>query len=615
MHSRRRKRLLIKNSNIIWQEPVITEKIFFEQNQFNINYIAFPWAQKLDYKETGLDIKDLVINKNEDNYTCCQHVYFRKLISLFKNLNINTVYTPHKIKGEDEINGIKILPCPLYAVNVEDKKRNNLFNSIDFLNKKRDIWYSFQGSYANYYMSDIRKKIFSLKDTKNNKIINNGNEWHFDKAVYKNDIKIDEEKLENYNNLLLNSRFSLCPSGSGPNSIRFWESLAAGSIPVLLSDKLDLPSHELWDKAIVKMSEKEIENIEKILREIDEKKEIEMRANCLKIYSHFKDNYTNKVRKNNFDTIVHYCCGSYFEGNYGGVARYDYQVWKTFHNRVFFQGPRDKLKMLKFLENKKNPLVITDNHLSCDIPNKYMVLLIHHGCARTTAERNPDWGEPWKSLCVNGQNKMLTYRSIRNTKIVSISQSCSDDFTKYYGQNYTKFNRVDILHPSELDENRYKTKFNDKPIVLGNWVHVKKGQALIPTLKKKLNQFTFQQLDVKLNGNDFDDFNRRKQDIYLNADIFLQIGNSEGNSYATLDALLCGMVIVASNVGLFYKDVPDNCFVKLEWEKNNNIKYVESKLIDAWERREELSKNARKWYLDNYRFIDWEKKMKDIISS
>ena len=32
---------------------------------------------------------------------------------------------------------------------------------------------------------------------------------------------------------------------------------------------------------------------------------------------------------------------------------------------------------------------------------------------------------------------------------------------------------MDII-PSELDENIYKTIFNNNPIVLGNWTHVKK---------------------------------------------------------------------------------------------------------------------------------------------
>ena len=102
--------------------------------------------------------------------------------------------------------------------------------------------------------------------------------------------------------------------------------------------------------------------------------------------------------------------------------------------------------------------------------------------------------------------------------------------------------------------------------------------------------------------------------MYIDADIFLQISNSEGNSYATLDALLCGLPIVSSNVGLFYKDVPEDCYVKLEWEKNGDADYVEKKIKYAWDNKELLSKKARDWYMKNCRFIDWSNKIKTVIN-
>ena len=35
--------------------------------------------------------------------------------------------------------------------------------------------------------------------------------------------------------------------------------------------------------------------------------------------------------------------------------------------------------MLEYLKNNPNALVITDNHLACDIPNEYKIILVHHG--------------------------------------------------------------------------------------------------------------------------------------------------------------------------------------------------------------------------------------------
>ena len=72
--------------------------------------------------------------------------------------------------------------------------------------------------------------------------------------------------------------------------------------------------------------------------------------------------------------------------------RYDTQLSLIFPNRIFLKLPREK-NVAIFLNTCKNPIIITDNHISCDIPNNYPVLLVHHGCALSTFERNPIIGQ------------------------------------------------------------------------------------------------------------------------------------------------------------------------------------------------------------------------------
>ena len=613
---------LLKQIGLFWQYPVITEKEFYRQNRGDVNFLPFPWATVID-KNVNLNklfelLKSITYRSNQ-YYTCCQHIRFRELEQLWHMLGIDTVYTPHKCLGEDKLGSINLVACPLYAVNLEDETRNQLFKDVSFLKKKRTYFYSFLGGYQpSNYLTDIRLKIFDLnKKGRKDCVIKNTGDWHFNCDVYRGgqDIngKLNEDqshkvKTKIYNTNLIESRYSLAPSGSGPNSIRFWEALGAGSIPVLLADTLELPKHKLWNKSIVRIKESQINNIDDILEAIGEDEETQRRENCLKLYRYFRNNYKNERIQH---TVIHYCCGSYYKGDFGGVARYDYHISKAFPNYKHFTGPSEKNQLLLFLEKCPNPLVITDNHLACDIPNKYEVILVHHGVAETHAVREPGWNG---YFCCDGQKKMLYHRAPNRTRIISISQFCTDEFTRLYAETYTKFPIRTILHSSELNESKYKTHWNNtSPIVIGNWKGVNKGEFVVKHLMKKCPQFTFQPLHVYPDENGIDNWNSRKQESYLQSDIFLQLYVIEGNSYATLDALLCGIPIVASDVGLFYKDVPEDCFVKIDWKRINDVEYVEEKLKYAWDHKEELGRKGREWYLANCAFEDWKKKMRDVV--
>ncbi len=315
--------------------------------------------------------------------------------------------------------------------------------------------------------------------------------------------------------------------------------------------------------------------------------------------------------------LISYCCGTYDEGSTGGVGRFEHDFQLIFPDRKFFEGPRQKREMLSYLSRCKNPLIVTDNHLSCDIPNKYMTIVVHHGCAEVTSERNPTWGEPWRSLCTNGQRKMLDYRKPEKTLFVSTSISCTKDFERCFGDKYTKFKVVDIRLTSEFDEKRYKEKWNDSPVIMGSWSHVKKGRDCIERIKSRMKEYQFKNLSVKLYGKDYERFFREKQDGYLSSDIYLLLSNSEGTPYAALDAMACGLVIVATNVGIFEYDVPEDCFVKMDWRRVSDPNYVKKKVDEGWERRDELGKKAREWYLKNssrgYFNSKWKKLINEFI--
>ena len=62
-----------------------------------------------------------------------------------------------------------------------------------------------------------------------------------------------------YWQLLSETQFSLCPRGDNCGSVRFYESLAAGCIPALLADGVELPLQNIlpWDDMLVRVPEYE----------------------------------------------------------------------------------------------------------------------------------------------------------------------------------------------------------------------------------------------------------------------------------------------------------------------------------------------------------------------
>mgnify|MGYP001348155510 CR=1 FL=1 len=303
---------ILTKYKLFWQYPVITEKTFYLQNKDNSDFLGFPWATIFDKKynlQVIFNILKPYIDSSKTYYSCCQHIHFKYFLGLWSALNIKTVYISHKVKGEDIINGISLKPCPLYALNIEDPLISKDFENIDLLNVERPVLYNFIGGYQSNYLTQIRPNIFKMKHP-DNTVIKNTGMWHLDKLVYnsaqnvKQELNVNNEhinKTKYYNELLIKSRYTLAPSGSGPNSIRFWEALGAGSIPILLADKLELPEHSLWNDAIIFLKESEINTLPEILEEITLEQEKQMRENSLKIYNDLKNNYKNIIKTNKID--------------------------------------------------------------------------------------------------------------------------------------------------------------------------------------------------------------------------------------------------------------------------------------------------------------------------
>jgi len=274
---------LFKKQNDMTSEKKVYELLSAHPIEKNINYLAVSWG--LLFRQKNLQIK-LPIQLN-GGFTICQHIRYREIIPELRRLGINVLFAPHAPKKQ-QYKDIMVLPFPIYPINGIDSAQD------------KNILYSFIGLESH----PIRRKIFALPQ-RPDIIIKRRGCWHFylrfkGKIVpLKWSLRREQERKE-YQDVLSRSRFSLCPRGTGPSTIRFWESLQAGAIPVLSSDAMALPKIEgiNWNDCIIQVAEKNISSVDRIIRAISPEKEARMREDCLRAYtlSCFGENFVRTIR-------------------------------------------------------------------------------------------------------------------------------------------------------------------------------------------------------------------------------------------------------------------------------------------------------------------------------
>lgn len=260
-----------------WQFPAVTEKIAFERawqslpKSDDFSYFAFPWATLIDLLQNGSPdaeplmaaLKKLGAMKRAPTVvTVCQHVRMLHYRKLFEQAGVTDIFWSHAATAVPMWPGskkINLHPFPLYPVQVTEM--------VPFdENEQREHLFSFAGAKSNtWYLSDVREHIVDELGDDPRGVVIGRDEWHYNRIVYDLQIRkaadsagslVNDDASQEFKKLLRNSTFSLCPSGSGPNSIRLWESMGMGTIPVILSDSHRLPGDpELWKEATVVITE------------------------------------------------------------------------------------------------------------------------------------------------------------------------------------------------------------------------------------------------------------------------------------------------------------------------------------------------------------------------
>ncbi len=243
-------------------------------------------------------------------HTVCQHIYWFDLMPAWQKLGVTDLWLSHCPPADATQVSVPPVPMPdlgtvclhpwaLHAVNVEDPQRRcGLTLGKDVAQKS--VLASFAGAHMPHYLSDIRLRLQNLANAPGF-VLSLQDDWHFNEVVYGHQIGGQpfapapdlDAAVHRYNALLSDSVFALCPAGAGPNTLRLWEALAVGAIPVLLGALPVLPCGGSlpaidWDRIALRVPDGQLEQLPLMLASMPLAERRERQARGLQAYAAVK---------------------------------------------------------------------------------------------------------------------------------------------------------------------------------------------------------------------------------------------------------------------------------------------------------------------------------------
>lgn len=255
-----------------WQFPAVTEAHAWRRMRDAPlggtpgAYVGFPWATLIDRIENRAPGVEALLGALDalpapvggPVATVCQHVGLARHAHLLERAGVTDVFWSHAPRGARLGGGgrIRAHPFPLYPVQQPPPLPDD---------QPRRWLYCFVGARAEpWYLTRARDWIVETLSEDPRGHVRGRRGWHYDRVVYEHQIAgaaatgdlVDAAASDEFAEALRSSVFALCPSGAGPNSIRLWEAIAAGVVPVVLSDGYAPPGDlALWAEATVSAPE------------------------------------------------------------------------------------------------------------------------------------------------------------------------------------------------------------------------------------------------------------------------------------------------------------------------------------------------------------------------
>jgi hypothetical protein len=268
---------IILGEEIFKKENNPLENFFYNNRNQLIqkDVVLAPWTHWLNTKSPILEQL-----KNDNTFfgkcaTILQHCKYWEFEELFLKLGITTVVNPTPdLKKKTKL---ALIPCPyVTTLTLSPAQPKNI-----------------ECSYIGAKTHSVRANMLSFAEEPNWYIVVR-NQYH----NYERDISKKVKKEKEYCDVMERSKFVLCPRGFAPGSVRFWETLAAGAVPILSADDWVLPDIGL-ENIIIRIPEAEFckERVKKEIGKISETEWLRLSLQTRTMYINYTEsgaiNYVN----------------------------------------------------------------------------------------------------------------------------------------------------------------------------------------------------------------------------------------------------------------------------------------------------------------------------------
>ena len=201
-------------------EETISEQLISRASSIETDYVYVQLPLAFLLNRTGRHQTQSLISqicekhKDEKLFFICQHIQVNQL-----DFHGHLVFSPHATVLDS------YMAIPHYGCSYDDSYAKPW--------EEREYLFSFMGSFVTH---PVRRKIYEYLSERDDSIVIDTGMWHFEGSPDK-----QEHNRQRYIELLGNTKYSLCPRGTGPSSIRIWESMAMGACPLIVSDLLKMP--------------------------------------------------------------------------------------------------------------------------------------------------------------------------------------------------------------------------------------------------------------------------------------------------------------------------------------------------------------------------------------